>query len=166
MIEKIFNKEENKKYNENSILLNLIKDNSGPDPFWEDCLIKYFENVNKTEQEKIEFFSNLINDKELFNEFTKEIVGPSNLDELFDKYNKIMNNKENNQYIFYKKNETDLVWWVQSKERRFGEHLFSFDKKKIFNLFRDYPHKLTKEEKEIFDKENSYWKEFFSDRKN
>ena len=45
-----------------------------------------------------------------------------------------------------------------------GHHLFSFDKKKIYNLFADYPHNLTAEEKEIFDKENPFWKDFFSDR--
>ncbi len=45
-----------------------------------------------------------------------------------------------------------------------GEHLFSFDKKQVFNLFQDYHYKLTKEQKEIFDKENPHWKEFFKDR--
>lgn len=40
----------------------------------------------------------------------------------------------------------------------------SFDKKTIFNIFADYPHKLTKEQKEIFDKENPYWADFFRDR--
>ena len=45
-----------------------------------------------------------------------------------------------------------------------GKHLFTFDKKKIYNLFKDYPQSLTKEEKEIFDKENPYWKAFFEDR--
>lgn len=64
---------------------------------------------------------------------------------------------------FYKNNENDAIYWVDNPDI-IGEHLFSFDKKKIYNLFRDYPHKLTKEEKEIFDKENPYWKEFFADR--
>ena len=45
-----------------------------------------------------------------------------------------------------------------------GKHMFSFDKVKIFNLFADYPYNLTPEEKEIFDKENPYWKEFFKER--
>lgn len=64
---------------------------------------------------------------------------------------------------FYKKNENDKIWWVNNKDC-IGQRLFSFDKKIIFNLFRDYPYKLTKEEKEIFDNENQYWAQFFKDR--
>lgn len=48
--------------------------------------------------------------------------------------------------------------------KKIGEYLFTFDKQTIFNLFRDYPYKLTDEEKRIFDKENPYWKYFFKDR--
>jgi len=29
-------------------------------------------------------------------------------------------------------------------------------------LFEDYPKKFTKEEKELFDKENPFWADFFS----
>lgn len=65
---------------------------------------------------------------------------------------------------FYKNNDTDQIWWVDNIEK-IGEHLFTFDKKQIFNLFEDYPYKLTKEQKEIFDKENPFWKDFFKDRK-
>ena len=61
---------------------------------------------------------------------------------------------------FYKENPTDRVWWISNIDT-FGEHLFSFDKKVIFNLFRDYPNNLTKEQKEIFDNENPYWANFF-----
>ena len=43
--------------------------------------------------------------------------------------------------------------------------VFSFEKKAKFNLFADYPWKLTPEQKEIFDKENPYWANFFRDRK-
>ena len=42
--------------------------------------------------------------------------------------------------------------------------MLSDDKVKIFNLFEAYPHNLTPEEKEIFDEENPYWKEFFKER--
>lgn len=65
---------------------------------------------------------------------------------------------------FYKENVDDLIWWVDTTDKD-GEFLFSFDKKKIFNLFADYPHNLTKEQKEIFDRENPYWADFFKDRK-
>ena len=65
---------------------------------------------------------------------------------------------------FYKEHKKDVIWWVDNTET-IGEYLFSFDKKTIFNLFADYPHKLTKEQKEIFDKENPYWADFFKDRK-
>lgn len=64
---------------------------------------------------------------------------------------------------FYKEKPTNKIWWVSNPET-IGEWLFSFDKKKIYNMFADYPHNLTTEEKEIFDKENPYWAEFFSDR--
>lgn len=53
--------------------------------------------------------------------------------------------------------------WVESQE--IGERLFTFDGKKIHSLFRDYPDKLTKEEIEIYDKENPYWADFFKDSK-
>lgn len=67
------------------------------------------------------------------------------------------------QNNFYKENKLDSIWWVDNPET-IGEFLFSFDKMKIYNLFADYPHNLTKEQKERFDKENPYWKEFFQDR--
>lgn len=70
----------------------------------------------------------------------------------------------NNKYSFYKNNKNDVIWWVDNYGTD-GEHLFTFDKKKIYNLFADYPHNLSKKEKEIFDKENPYWKNFFKDRK-
>ena len=66
---------------------------------------------------------------------------------------------------FYKENNTDKIWWVDNSNDKKGEVLFSFDKKKVYNLFADYPHNLTETEREIFDKENPYWAEFFKDRK-
>ena len=67
------------------------------------------------------------------------------------------------EYNFYKENDTDLIWWVDDPDT-VGEVLFSFDRKTVFNLFRDYPWKLTKEQKAMFDKENPYWVKFFKDR--
>lgn len=77
---------------------------------------------------------------------------------------------QNDIYEFYKDNSADRIWKVThyrlyDKEKGFvdgnidvilGEMLFSFDKKKIYNLWTDYPNNLTKEEKEIFDKENPF----------
>lgn len=64
---------------------------------------------------------------------------------------------------WYKNENTDKIWWKDTPGQR-GEMIFSFDKKTEYNLFKDYPHALTAEEKELFDKENPEWKEFFSDR--
>lgn len=64
---------------------------------------------------------------------------------------------------FYKANDGDLIWWVDTDS--IGEWLFSFDQKKIYNMFRDYPHNMTDEEIRIFDRECPYWADFFKDRK-
>ena len=66
---------------------------------------------------------------------------------------------------WYKNEPTDKIWWLDNTDEKVGEWIFSFDKKTTYNMFADYPHNLTKEQKEIFDKENPYWKEFFADRK-
>lgn len=63
----------------------------------------------------------------------------------------------------YKENPTDMIWWVDDPETK-GVWLFTFDKVTFFNLFEDYPWKLTPEQKTIFDRENPYWAEFFKDR--
>ena len=65
---------------------------------------------------------------------------------------------------YYKNEPEDKVWWIDDLDSK-GDILFSFDKKKNFNLYEDYPHNLTPEQKEIFDRENPFWKDFFSDRK-
>ena len=64
---------------------------------------------------------------------------------------------------YYKENQTDKIWWLDTSDYD-GMHIFSFDKKKDFNLFADYPHNLTPEQKEIFDRENPFWANFFKDR--
>ena len=58
----------------------------------------------------------------------------------------------------------DKVWWVEEPITKDGEWLFSFDKQNVYNLFADYPWKLSQEERLIFDRENPYWVEFFKDR--
>ena len=40
---------------------------------------------------------------------------------------------------------------------------FTFDGKTVYNLFRDYPGKLTKEQKALFDAENPYWADYFGE---
>ena len=68
------------------------------------------------------------------------------------------------EYKFRKMEKTDSIWWVYDTGQM-GDPLFSFDKKNIIYLFQDYPHNLTKEQVEIFDKENPFWAEFFGRRK-
>lgn len=72
-------------------------------------------------------------------------------------------NKKNSNFRFYKKKDNDKIWSVE-EIGNIGKLLYSFDKKNIYNLWTDYPHNFTKEEKELFDKENPYWKEFFKER--
>ena len=64
---------------------------------------------------------------------------------------------------FYKEKDkkNNKIWWT-SKIGTFGELNISFDRKKIYNLFKDYPYNMTKEEVEIFKKEEPYWANFFS----
>ena len=62
---------------------------------------------------------------------------------------------------FVKNNPDDMIWWVDNPDVK-GQLLFSFDKKNVFNLFADYPNKLSKRQKEQFDKENPFWRDFFA----
>ena len=64
------------------------------------------------------------------------------------------------QSEWYKNEPSDKVWWLDNREI-IGEHIFSFDKQKRYNLFMDYPDKLTENERMIFDKENPFWVDFF-----
>lgn len=63
-----------------------------------------------------------------------------------------------------KENLSSGFKWIENPDR-VGEMLFTFDGKRVFNLFRDYPHELTDEQKQLFDTKNPYWAEFFKDRK-
>ena len=62
---------------------------------------------------------------------------------------------------FFKQKPTDSIWWVREIGTK-GKLLFSFDKKKVFNFFRDYPEKLTPEQKALFDKENPELADFYA----
>lgn len=65
---------------------------------------------------------------------------------------------------FHKESEHSRVWWT-AKLDTIGELNISFDKKKIYNLFADYPYNMTPEEIEIFDEDEPYWANFFKWRK-
>ncbi|BFQ92363.1 hypothetical protein [Gallibacterium anatis] len=54
--------------------------------------------------------------------------------------------------VWYKQEDSDKVWWKD--DDRLGGMIFSFDRKQEFNFWQDYPHKLTPEQKAIFDAEN------------
>lgn len=66
-------------------------------------------------------------------------------------------------FSFYKEKKTDRIWWVYRPDVR-GRMEISFDRKKILNLFEDYPWRFTPEEKRLFDKGNPYWADFFKSR--
>lgn len=61
------------------------------------------------------------------------------------------------------KKELKFSWMPKSD--KVGERLFTFDGEQVFNLFRDYPHALTPEQKILFDEANPFWVDFFKDRK-
>lgn len=62
-----------------------------------------------------------------------------------------------------KNKNTDKIWWLDDNEVK-GLWIFSFDKEKTFNMYEDYPEKLTEEEKSVFDKENPFWADYFRSR--
>lgn len=67
---------------------------------------------------------------------------------------------------FYKdkENKDNKIWWTR-KIDTIGQLNISFDRKKIYNLFEDYPYNMSEEEIEIFEKEEPYWANFFAWRK-
>lgn len=66
---------------------------------------------------------------------------------------------------WYKNNDSDKTWWLDNGSEVLGQFIFSFDKKKEYNMFADYPYKLTEKEIEIFNAENPFWANYFKDRK-
>lgn len=60
---------------------------------------------------------------------------------------------------YYKRNRGDTIWWIAYPDD-YGTWDFTFDRDggEIFNFYRDYPNKLSKKQKEIFDRENPFLK--------
>lgn len=67
------------------------------------------------------------------------------------------------RWVLYKNEDHHLTKWVDLIDV-LGEHIFTFDEVTFYNLFADYPHNLSEEEREIFAKENPYWADFFKSR--
>lgn len=73
-------------------LLDVINFVTNPsvDPFWTTTLIKYFEKLNDiSELDKINFLMELVQNKNTFNDFFKEISQNQNAVEVYNKYKKI-----------------------------------------------------------------------------
>lgn len=66
---------------------------------------------------------------------------------------------------WYKNNDSDKIWWLDNGSEVLGQFIFSFDKKKEYNMFADYPYKLTEKEIKIFNAENPFWANYFKDRR-
>ena len=67
------------------------------------------------------------------------------------------------QSKLYKRNSNDIIQWVDND--MLGIFEFTFDGGiTVYNMYRDYPYKLTPEQKTIFDKENPFWADYFRDR--
>ena len=62
-----------------------------------------------------------------------------------------------------KKDNNTGFRWIKKPEQK-GEFLFTFDGKKVFNLFSDYRHELTAEQKMEFDEKNPFWADFFKEQ--
>lgn len=65
---------------------------------------------------------------------------------------------------WYKDEPWHQIWWLEVLNEK-GLWLFSFDKEKIYNLFEDYPDRMSEEEVAIFDREQPFWADFFRSRK-
>ena len=66
---------------------------------------------------------------------------------------------------WFKMNADEKVWWKDTGDE-FWKYIISFDKKNELDLFEDYPHRLTAEEKETFDKEYPDWADFLDPMRN
>ena len=72
--------------------------------------------------------------------------------------------KREQSLSFYRERPDGKIYWVDTPDQ-IGVHLFSFDKKRIYNLFADYPHALSEEEVRTFDEEEPEWANYFRGRR-
>jgi hypothetical protein len=71
-------------------LSDIISFITSADSFWTSTLSNYFQKLNEiSEEEKMRFLIELVQNKESFNEFTKEIIQTQNVRETYNKYQKI-----------------------------------------------------------------------------
>ena len=68
-----------------------------------------------------------------------------------------------NKEKWYHENDGDRIWWLDNYPV-IGEFIFSFDKRKQYNLYEDYPDRLSVKEWLVFNAENDYWYKYFKDR--
>ena len=72
--------------------------------------------------------------------------------------------RSSTQYdVFEQGEDGGSILWVENPDT-IGIWEFSFDKRTVFNMFEDYPWKLTSAQKAQFDLENPFWAEYFKDR--
>lgn len=61
------------------------------DPFWTEALYNYFNKLDMiTEDAKIDFLIGLYQNKQLFNEFTRDIIKPIDCFDIYCKYRKLV----------------------------------------------------------------------------
>lgn len=70
---------------------------------------------------------------------------------------------QNGEVVWIKNNPHDKISWKHSNEDNIVFR-FDDDPETEYYLYRDYS-KLPKERKAIFDRENPFWKRFFSEAK-
>ena len=70
-------------------IINFIT-NSSEDPFWNTALTNFFSKLNDiSESKKIQFLIEIVQDRNSFNEFSKEILQITDANSIFYKYQKI-----------------------------------------------------------------------------
>ena len=71
--------------------------------------------------------------------------------------------KNIDNYDIFKESKKHKIWQVNEKDA-IGSLLITFDKKKVYNLWTDFPLKFKQSEIEIIKEEMPYWYDFFNDR--